>query len=49
VESITGACTRAQETRATSNKSAITDDVSTENHLIDWDNVKVNQIRLADK
>jgi len=43
VESITGALTRAEKTRATSicNRSAITDYVSTDNHLIDWDNEKV--------
>ena len=44
MEGITGAFTRAEKTRATSicSKSAITDHVSTGNHLIDRDNVKVS-------
>jgi len=48
VESITGAFTRADETMTTSicNKSAITDHVSAETHLIDWANVKVIDWRL---
>jgi len=43
VDSITGICTRAEKTRATSicNKSAITDHVCNENHVIDWENGKV--------
>ena len=43
VEGITGAFTRAEKTRAASisNESAITDHVSSENQLIDWENVKI--------
>ena len=43
VDSITGVFTRAEKTRAASicNKSAITDHVSNENHVIDWENAKV--------
>ena len=43
MDSITGAFIRAEKTRATnnSNKSAITDHVSSENHLIDCENVYV--------
>jgi len=43
VDSITGICTRAEKTRAASisNKSAITDHVCNENHVIDWANAKV--------
>ena len=43
VDSITGIFTRAEKTRATSicNKSAITDHVCNENHVIDWANTKV--------
>jgi len=43
VESITGAFTRAERTRATNvcNKSAIMDHLWNENHVTDWDNVTV--------
>jgi len=43
VDSITGIFTRAEKTRAASicNKFAITDLVCNENHVIDWENVKV--------
>jgi len=43
VDSITGIFTRAEKTRAASicNKSAITDHVCNENHVIDWANAKV--------
>jgi len=43
VDSITGIFTRAEKTRAASvcNKSAITDHVCNENHVIDWDKAKV--------
>jgi len=43
VDSITGIFTRAENTRAASicNKSAITDRVCNENHVIDWANAKV--------
>jgi len=43
VDSITGMFTRAEKTRAASicNKSAITDHVCNENHVIDWANAKV--------
>ena len=43
VDSITGIFTRAGKTRAASicNKSAITDHVCNENHVIDWENTKV--------
>jgi len=43
VDSITGIFTRAEKTRAASicNKSAITDHVCNENHVIDWENAKV--------
>ena len=42
VDSITGIFTRAEKTRAASvcNKSAITDHVCNENHVIDWDKAK---------
>ena len=50
VDSITGIFTRAEKTRAASicNKSAITDHVCNENHVIDWENAKVID-READK
>ena len=53
VDSITGIFTRAEKTTAASvcNKSAITDHVCNENHVIDWDKAKVmieNQTNLAD-
>jgi len=38
MESVTGAFTRAA---SVSDKSALTDHVSSENQLIDWDNVKI--------
>jgi len=43
VDSIRGIFTRAEKTRAASicNKSAITDHVCNENHVIDWANAKV--------
>ena len=43
VDSITGIFTRAEKTRVASvcNKSAITDHVCNENHVIDWDKAKV--------
>ena len=43
VNSITGIFTRAEKTRAASicNKSAFTDHVCNENHVIDWQNAKV--------
>ena len=43
VYSITGIFTREEKTRAASicNKSAITDHVCNENHVIDWENAKV--------
>ena len=43
MDSITGIITRAEKTRAASicNKSAITDHVCNENHVIDWENTKV--------
>ena len=43
VDSITGIFTRAEKTRAASicNKSAITDHVCNENHVIDWENAKM--------
>ena len=43
VDSITGIFTRAEKTRAASvcNKSAITDHVCNENHVIDWEKAKV--------
>jgi len=43
VDSITGIFTRSEKTRAASicNKSAITDHVCSENHVIDWENAKV--------
>ena len=43
VDSITGIFTRAEKTRAASicNKSAFTDHVCSENHVIDWVNAKV--------
>jgi len=43
VEGITGTFTRAEKTRAASisNKLAVTDHVSSENQLIDWENVKI--------
>ena len=43
VDSVTGIFTRAEQTRAASicNKSAITDHVCNENHLIDLTNAKV--------
>ena len=43
MDSITGIFTRAEKTRAASicNKSAITDYVCNENHVIDWVNTKV--------
>ena len=43
VDSITGIFTRAEKTRAVSicNKSAITDHVCNENHVIDWENAKL--------
>jgi len=43
VKSITGVFTRAGKTRSANicNKSAITDHVCNENHLIYWDTVKV--------
>ena len=43
MDSITEIFTRAEKTRAASicNKSAITDDVCNENHVIDWENAKV--------
>ena len=43
VDSITGIFTRAEKTRAASvcNKSAITDHVCNENHVINWDKAKV--------
>jgi len=43
VDSITGIFTRAEKTRAASicNKSAITDHVCNENHVIDQENAKV--------
>ena len=50
VDSITGIFTRAEKTRAASicNKSAITDHVCNETHVIDWANAKVID-READK
>ena len=43
VDSITWIFTRAEKTRTASicNKSAITDHVCNENHVIDWENAKV--------
>ena len=43
VDSITGIFTTAEKTRTASicNKSAITDHVCNENHVIDWENAKV--------
>jgi len=43
VDSITGIFTRAEKTSAASicNKSAITDHVCNENHVIDWENAEV--------
>jgi len=43
VDSITGIFTGAEKTRAASvcNKSAITDHVCSENHVIGWENAKV--------
>jgi len=43
VDKITGIFTGAEKTRAASicNKSAITDHVCNENHVIDWENAKV--------
>jgi len=43
VDSITGIFTRAEKTRAASicNKSAITDHICNENHVIEWENAKV--------
>ena len=43
VDSITKIFTRAEKTRAASicNKSAITEHVCNENHVIDWENAKV--------
>jgi len=50
VDSITGIFTRTEKIRAASNcnRSAITDHVCNENHVIDWENVKVID-READK
>ena len=50
MDSVTETFTRAEKTRAASicNKSAITDHVCNENHVIDWANAKVID-RQSDK
>ena len=41
VDSTTGIFARAEKTRAACNKSAITDHVCNENHVIDWDKAEI--------